>query len=181
MTLFFLLLLDPPSFLHPRGPGCAVPGDHAPSASRATAIPDRGPLFVSDDPAEGAGCGESAAVVGARRLGPVPARRKGEDPRRGGDVAWRPGRGVGSPVPGADQGRVAPGAGVPEDAGRAGLGWLARGVPSGRGGCARCGRSFSGPRTRRSAASRRGVCKTHKLFLQRTVIGLGLIGTDAEG
>ena len=137
MTLFFLLLLDPSSFLHPRGPGWAIPGDHAPCASCATAILDRGPLFVSDDPAEEAECGESAAVVEARRLGPVPARRKGEDPRRGGDVAWRPGRVVGSPVPGADQGRAAPGAGVPEDAGRAGLGWLARGVPRGRGGCAR--------------------------------------------
>ncbi len=79
MILFFLLLLDPSSFLHPRGPGCAVPGDHAPSASCATAILDRGPLFVSDDPAEEAECGESAAVVGAPRLGPVPARRKGED------------------------------------------------------------------------------------------------------
>jgi hypothetical protein len=79
MILFFLLLLDPSSFLHPRGPGCAVPGDHAPSASCATAILDRGPLFVSDDPAEEAECGESAAVVGAPRLGPVPARRKGEE------------------------------------------------------------------------------------------------------
>src|SRR5262249_54575226 len=132
MILFFLLLLDLSSFLHPRGPGCTVPGDHAPSASCATAIFDRGPLFVSDDPAEEAECGESAAVVGAPRLGPVPARRKGEDPRRGGDVAWWPGRRVGSPVPGADQGRAAPGAGVPEEAGRAGLGWLAGGVPRGR-------------------------------------------------
>ena len=181
MTLFFLLLLDPSSFLHLRGPPCAVPGNHAPSASCATAMPDRGPLFVSDDPAEEAECGESAAVVEAWRLEPVPARRKGEDPRRGGEVAWRPGRVVGSPVPGADQGRAAPGAGVPEDAGRAGLGWLARGVPRGRGGCARCGRSFSGPGTRRSAASRRAVCKTQKLFLQRTVLGLRLIGTNAEG
>ncbi len=38
MILFFLLLLDPSSCLNPRGPGCAVPGDHAPSASCATAI-----------------------------------------------------------------------------------------------------------------------------------------------
>src|SRR5271166_3127894 len=106
MILFCLLLLDPSSFLQPRGPGCAVPRDHAPSASCATAILDRGPLFVSDDPAEEAECGKSAAVVRAPRLGPVPARRKGEDPRRGGDVA---------------------------------------------------------------------------LFLQRTIIGLGLIGTNAEG
>ena len=88
MILFFLLLLDPSSFLHPRGLDCAVPGDHAPSASCATAILDWGPLFVSDDPAEEAECGESAAVVGAPRLGHVPARRKGEDPRRGGEVAW---------------------------------------------------------------------------------------------
>jgi len=28
MTLFFLLLLDSSSFLHPRGPGCAVPVEH---------------------------------------------------------------------------------------------------------------------------------------------------------
>ncbi len=58
MILFFLLLLDPPSLLHPRGLGCAVPGDHAPSASCATAILDRGPLFVSADPAE-----DAASVV----------------------------------------------------------------------------------------------------------------------
>ena len=70
MTLFFLLLLDPSSFLHPRRPGCAVPGDHAPCASCATAIPDRGPLFVSDDPAEEAECGESAALWGLRDSGP---------------------------------------------------------------------------------------------------------------
>ena len=101
MILFCLLLLDPSSFLHPRGPDCAVPRNHAPSASCARAILDRGPLFVFDDPAEEPECGESAAVVRAPRLGP--------------------------------------------------------------------------------AASRRAVCKTHQLFLQRTVIGLGLIGTDAEG
>jgi hypothetical protein len=180
MILLCLLLRHPSSFLHPRGADCAVPGDRAPSASCATAIPDWGPLFLSDGPAEEADCGESAAVVGAPRIGPVPARRKGEDPRRGGDVAWWPGRGVGPPVPGADQGRAAPSAGVPEDAGRAGLGWLARGVPRGRSGGARGG-SIRGPGTRRSAASQRAVCKTHKLFLQHTVIGLGLIATDAEG
>jgi len=181
MTLFFLLLLGPSSFLHPRGPGCAAPGEHPPSASCATTILGRRPLFESDDPAEEAECGESTADGVAPLLGLVPARRKGEDPRRGGDVAWRPGRVVGSPIPGADQGRAAPVAGVPEDAGRAGLGWLARGVPRGPGGCARCGRSFSGPGTRRSAASRRAVWKTHKLLLQRTVLGLRLIGTDAKG
>ena len=146
MILFFLLLLDPPSLLHPRGPGCAVPGDHAPSASCATAILDRGPLFVSLDAAEEAECGESAAVLGALRLGRVPARRKGEDPRRGGELAWWPGRRAGSPAPGADQGRAAPGAGVPEDAGRAGLGWLAGGVPRGRGGCARVQQELQRPR-----------------------------------
>ena len=70
MILFFRLLLDPSSFLHPRGPGCAVPGDHAPSASCAMAILDRGPLFVSDDSAKEAECGESAAVVGLRDSGP---------------------------------------------------------------------------------------------------------------
>src|SRR5262245_27175440 len=122
MTLFFLLLLGPSSFLHPRGPGCAVPGEHPPSASCATTILDRRPLFESDDPAEEAECGESTAVRVALQLGPVPARRKGEDPRRDGDVAWRPARGVGSTVPGAHRGRAPPGAGVPEDIGRAGLG-----------------------------------------------------------
>jgi hypothetical protein len=90
MNLFFLLLLDPPSFLHPQGPGCAVPRAHAPYASCPAAILDWGPRFVSEGPAEEAERGESAA-------------------------------------------------------------------------------------------SRRAICKTQKLFLQRTVIGLGLIGTNAEG
>jgi len=73
MILFFILLLGPSSLLHPQGLGCSVPGNRAPSASCATAILDRGRLFVSDDPAEEAECGESAAVAGAARLGPVPA------------------------------------------------------------------------------------------------------------
>ena len=59
MNLFFLLLLGSSSFLHPRGPGCAVPGAHAPSASSATALLDRGPFFVPDDP-----------VIGEARLVP---------------------------------------------------------------------------------------------------------------
>jgi hypothetical protein len=90
MILFFLflLLLDPSSFLQPRGMGCVVLWDHAPSASCATALVDMGPPFVEDDSAAEAECGESAAVVGAPRLGPVRARRKGKDPRRSGDVAW---------------------------------------------------------------------------------------------
>jgi hypothetical protein len=74
MIMFFLLLLDPSSSLHRRRLACAVPGDHAPSASCATAILDRGPLFVSDGPAGEAECGETTAVVGAPRLGPQPAR-----------------------------------------------------------------------------------------------------------
>jgi hypothetical protein len=43
MTLFFLLLLDSSSFLHPRGPGCAVPGEHPPlpRARRPSSIGDR--------------------------------------------------------------------------------------------------------------------------------------------
>jgi hypothetical protein len=99
MILFFLLLFDPSSFLHSRAPGGELPRDHAPSASFATAIPDRGPLFVSndpddpddsDDPAEVADCGESAAAIEPRRLGPVPAPQIAEDPRRGGYVAWWP-------------------------------------------------------------------------------------------
>jgi hypothetical protein len=70
MILFFLLLLDPSSFLHLRRPSCTVSGDHARSASCATAILDRGPFFVSDDPAEEAECGESAALWGLRDSGP---------------------------------------------------------------------------------------------------------------
>jgi hypothetical protein len=81
MTLFFLLLLDPSSFLYSRETGGAVLTDHAPSASCATAIPDREPLFVSDDPAEEAECGESAAVVEARRLRPLLARKELQWPR----------------------------------------------------------------------------------------------------
>src|SRR4051794_31219586 len=75
MTLIVLLLLDPSSFLHPRGPGGAVPGDHAPSASFATAIPDRGPLFVSNDPAGEAECGASADDEGAQSLLGGPSHR----------------------------------------------------------------------------------------------------------
>ena len=43
MTLFFLLLLGPSSFLHPRGPGCAVPGEPPPlpRARRPSSIGDR--------------------------------------------------------------------------------------------------------------------------------------------
>jgi hypothetical protein len=68
MTLIVLLLLDPSSYLHPRGPGCTVPGDHTPSAAFATAIPDRGSLFITDDPAGAAECGESAGDEGAQPL-----------------------------------------------------------------------------------------------------------------
>jgi hypothetical protein len=60
MILFFLLLLDPSSFLDSRGPGCAVPSSHVLSASAATAILARTPLFVSDEPAEEAEDGEWA-------------------------------------------------------------------------------------------------------------------------
>src|SRR5262249_57354962 len=82
MNLFFLLLLGPSSFLHPLGPGCAVPGEHPRSDSCATTILDRRPLFESDDPAEEAECGESTADGVAPQLGFVPARWKGADPRR---------------------------------------------------------------------------------------------------
>ena len=43
MTLFFLLLRDSSSFLHPRVPGCAVPGEHPhlPRARRPSSIGDR--------------------------------------------------------------------------------------------------------------------------------------------
>src|SRR5262249_19883934 len=112
----------PSSFLHPPGPGCAVPGEHLPSASCTPAIPDRRPLFISDDPAEEAECGESTADGVDPLLGPVRARRKGEDPRPDGDVAWRPALGVESTIPGAHRGRAPPVAGVPEVTGRARVG-----------------------------------------------------------
>ena len=51
MILFFLLLLDPSSFLHPRGPGCAVPGDHALCLLR-DGHPRSGTALRRDDPAE---------------------------------------------------------------------------------------------------------------------------------
>ena len=98
MILFFLLLLDPSSFLHPPRPGCAVPGDHALSTSCATAVLDRG---RSSSPT-------------TRPLRPSAAKRP---------PLW-------------------------------GL---------------------------RDSLPYLHVCKTHKLFLQRTVIGLGLTGTNAEG
>jgi hypothetical protein len=120
MPLFFLLVLGSTSFLHPRGPSCAVPGEPPPSASCATTILGRRPLIGPEEPAGDAECGESNDDGVDPLLGPVAARRKGKDPRRAGDVARRPAPGVGSTVPGAHRGRAPPGAGVPEDAGRAG-------------------------------------------------------------
>jgi hypothetical protein len=83
MILFLLLLLEPSSILPPGGRVVPFRGITAPSAYCATAIIPWGPLFIFDDPAEEAECGESAGVVGTPRLGPVPTRPKGEHPQLG--------------------------------------------------------------------------------------------------
>ena len=92
MPLFYLLVLGSTSFLHPRGPSCAVPGEPPPSASCATTILGRRPLIGPEERAGGDECGESNDDGVGPLLGPVAARRKGKDPRRAGDVARRPAR-----------------------------------------------------------------------------------------
>ena len=148
MILFFLLLLDPSSFLHPRGPGCVVLRDHAPSASCATVILERGRLLVSDDTAEEAACDESGAVEGLRDPGPYlyDGRAKTLDEA----VMWHGGQGLESvrqfpaltrvdrlQVQAFRQKLIAPtSAGSPE---------VSLAIEED----ARCSRSFSGPGTRR--------------------------------
>ena len=77
-----------------------------------------------------------AAALGLPRFRPLPARRSGAEPGRGGRAARRPGQGVGASVLRALVAGAGPGRGVPEVAGRTRRGGCAGGRARGRAGVA---------------------------------------------